>query len=361
MKKIAIDPGYGYVKGLSEYGNRVLFPSLVGSAHDRYLSNILGGNDENGLDNLHVIYTDNDTQSEFFVGELARESRNASYSFDQNKINHINTKVLIATAASLLAQEGEKIWVGVGLPLEYFKSQGAEMKRMLEGFKATIRFPDRNYERNIRFNRVSVFAQGATSVYDALLMPNGKERHPDLMRPGSIIALVNWGTRTVDVVVFKRERALKVQPELSFTLDDAGAMEIRRMVQQAFQQEAGAPISIVDAENIIENGGYTFYNGKEYNFSHAIETAKRHIVRHVLDSLQSRWGNKSGFIRKVFFAGGTVEDVRDVLKEHTLPHDTTIVDDPQFSEARGMLQLMRLQEKQEQVAQERHQAQVYNA
>lgn len=351
MRKIAIDPGYGYLKGMDDYGNVIRFPALVAAAHDRSLDGILGGGSLDGLNNLHVEYEDHQGKQEFFVGELARESRNASYSFEQNKINHTNTRVLIATASAILSSAGDSRWIGVGLPLEYFKTQGEEMKRMLSEFNAKVRLIETGYERHITFDRATVYAQGATSVYDALLLHNGMPRHPELMKKSSMIGLVNWGTRTVDVVVFKVGDTFKVQSELSFTLDDAGAMEIRRKIQQAFQKETGFPISVVDAENILNEGGQTFYAGKEYDFSEAIETSKRNITRLVLDSLQNRWGNRSGFIRKVFFAGGTVNDVKHLLTNHPLSHQFYLVDDPQMSDARGMLHLMKLQEKRELEAQ----------
>ena len=348
MRKIAIDPGYGYLKGIDSYKNAVCFPSLVAPAHDRFMEGVLnGGGDAGSLKKIEIAYEDNEGAHTLFVGDLARESRNASYSFDRNKVNHLNTRVLIATTAAILSSEGDKLWVGVGLPFEHFKAQGKEMKRLLLDFDARVQFKDSGYERHITFDRVSIFAQGATSVYDALLYPNGAFRYPELMRRGNLIALVNWGTRTADVVVFKSGDGFHLQSELSFTLDDVGAMEIRRMVQRAFQEKVGSPISVIDAEDIINNDGFVFYDGMEYDFSEVIEKGKRNITQTVLDNLQNRWGNRVGFIRKIFFAGGTTEDVRHLLDRHSLSKQIQIVSDPQLSEARGMLHLMEIQERQE--------------
>lgn len=355
MRKIAIDPGYGYLKGIDEYKNAVCFPSLVAPAHDRSMEGIFNGeNNEGSLKKIEIEYEDWEGVHHLFVGDLARESRNASYSFDRNKINHLNTRVLIATAAAILSSENDKLWIGVGLPFEFFNEQGEEMKRLLLDFDAKVRFKNNGYERRIRFDRVKIYAQGATSVYDALLYPNGVFRYPELMKRGSLIALVNWGTRTADVVVFKSSDGFHLQSELSFTLDDVGAMEIRRMVQRSFQNRVGAPISVIEAENIINDGGFVFYDGKEYDFSEVIEESKRHITRTVLDNLQNRWGNKVGFIRKIFFAGGTTADMKHLLNEHPLSNRIHVVEDPQLSEARGMLQLMEIEQHQEEANKEQN-------
>jgi plasmid segregation protein ParM len=343
--KIAIDPGYGFLKGISQNGDMIRIPSLVGNAHDRSLSNLLGAFEQDEMQQLHVKYEDDSISEEFFIGELAKESKNATYNFDQNKVNHLSTKVLIATATAILApQMDQKIWIGVGLPLEFFHSQKEELKRMLQNFSAKITLVHQQREKKIRFDRVSVYAQGATAIYDGLLYPNGKPKYPEMMKRGSMIASVNWGTRTVDVVVFEVGERFKIKPELSFTIDDAGAMEIRRQIQKAFNQKTGSTISLVEAERIIENGGSIYYNRAEHDFVEHIVNAKRAVVRLVTDSLVSRWGNQAGFIRAIFLSGGTVLDVKDTLDLSKLPALAILCEDPQFSDARGMFHLMRGEE-----------------
>lgn len=343
--KIAIDPGYGYLKGINQNGDVIRLPSLVGSAHDRSLSNLLGEETGNELNQLHIKYEDNDLSEEFFVGELAKESKNATYNFDQNKINHLSTRVLIATGVALLAPNyAEKLWIGAGLPLEFYNAQKDDFKARLQNFRASITLLDKKIKRDIQFEKVTISAQGATSVYDGLLHPNGKPRYPDIMRKGSLIASINWGTRTVDVVVFEAAERFKIKPELSFTIDDAGSMEIRRMVQRAFNQKTGGAISLVEAERIINNEGQIYYNREDYDFTEQINSAKHSVANLVINSLISRWGNQASFIRAIFLSGGTVLDLKGALDLSKLPAHALVSDDPQFSDARGMLHLMKAEE-----------------
>lgn len=342
--KVSIDLGYGYVKGLNEEGDQVRFPSLVSIGQDRFLSHLMDSV-KNSLDELEVMYEDREEKGNFFVGELAKSGK-SNYLFDQNKINHIYTRVLLSTATALLAPKQDNLWLGVGLPLEFFKSQKEEFINILSRFSAKVSIPHMNIEKDISFNKISIFPQGVSSVYDGLIYPNGQPRYPEFVKPGNLIGALNWGTRTVDVVVFEVSKTgFNIRPELSFTLDDVGAMEIRRRVQEAFQQETGYPVSLVKVEDIINQNGYVFFRGKEYDLSEQIKIAKRHVVRSVIEGLNSRWGAEANFIRVLFLAGGTIEDLKSFINTAQMPTETIFIDDPQFSDARGTLHMMNIEER----------------
>lgn len=342
--KVSIDLGYGYVKGLNQDGDQVRFPSLVSVGQDRFLSQLMDSMD-NTLGELEIRYEDKEEKGHFFVGELAKGSK-TNYVFDQNKISHLYTKILLSTAAAILSPKQDKIWLGAGLPLQFYKGQKEEFNNMLSGFQSKISVPHMKIVKEIRFEKVSIYAQGVSSVYDGLIYPNGKPRYPEFVRQGNLISALNWGTRTVDVVVFEVSRTgFNIRPELSFTLDDAGAMEIRRRVQESFQQETGYPISLVKVEDVIDQNGYVFFKGREYDFSEQINGAKRNIVRLVIEGLNSKWGSDAGFIRALFMAGGTVADLKGFIQPEQMPIQTIIVDDPQFADARGTMHIMRMEER----------------
>ena len=117
--KIGLDLGYGYVKGVNEAGKTVLFPSLVGNAYQRNLIGLFGQNLNNLIENMHVVLRNGkEEQEEYFIGDLARrEGRNVSYAFDENKINHPNTKAVLASASALLfPSNDEPVHIVSGLP-----------------------------------------------------------------------------------------------------------------------------------------------------------------------------------------------------------------------------------------------------
>ena len=86
MPITAIDNGYGYTK--KEPGG-VLFPSAVGKGRLLTLKSTYSD-----LESLQLFYND----KHYFIGDLAkRESYDVSFAFQDNKINHENTLILILT------------------------------------------------------------------------------------------------------------------------------------------------------------------------------------------------------------------------------------------------------------------------
>lgn len=97
MYKIAIDLGYGYVKGMNEEKEKIIFPSIVGTAHDRALKDLFGTGVKNRLENLWVRIKAGNLDNSFFVGNLAGDNISKSFIFDSNKIWHPNNIVLLGT------------------------------------------------------------------------------------------------------------------------------------------------------------------------------------------------------------------------------------------------------------------------
>lgn len=353
MKKLALDTGYGWIKAIEEGGDQLRFPSLVGPGHDRSMADLIQGATVDEVDDLHVIYEDSfGNAGEYFVGELARLSKGTDYSFEQKKYEDTYTKVLIGTAVAMLVPEDQPIWLGAGLPFGFFNKQKDEFKNMLLNYSATVKLPSLKKERTIKFDKVSVFAQGVASIYDGLMYPNGRPRHPEYLKPGNLIAAVNWGTRTVDVAVFRfvmkdGKLNFSLHTGLSFTLDDVGGMELRRMVQAAFLKKTGSPCELLLADQIIAQGGYIFWDKEEHNFAEQIEEAKGNLVKKMLKGLVGRWGSDTNLIRATFFSGGVIQDVKSILSLDNFPTVAHVIDEPQYADARGYLHLMRLQERQE--------------
>lgn len=93
MKKVAVDLGYRYVKTVSSTGKRALFPSLLEKAYERGMSSLFG-QDIDALSNMHIYFEGED----YFVGELAKESRSASRIFKRERFSHMYTHILLNSA-----------------------------------------------------------------------------------------------------------------------------------------------------------------------------------------------------------------------------------------------------------------------
>src|SRR5690625_2728887 len=101
---VAVDLGYGFVKGISSLnGKRCLFPSIVGTGFERNIGNVFSGREEQDLSNMHINYNGED----YFVGELAKESKNSSRIYEQERFKHEYTKILLNVAIQILTHGKE--------------------------------------------------------------------------------------------------------------------------------------------------------------------------------------------------------------------------------------------------------------
>jgi len=340
MFKIGLDLGYGYVKGVNESGKTVIFPSLVGNAYQRNLIGLFGQNSNNIIDNMHVVLTNGKEQEEYFIGDLARrEGRNVSYAFDENKINHLNTKAVLASASAFLFPSNNKpVQIVSGLPLEQYIHQKDELREMLKNFKAIVEFKGYNVFKIVKFDRVTVFPQAAGAVYYAIM-----DDLQQYLIKGSYIGLIDIGYRTTDYIVFVADGKLSLREDLSGTLD-IGMSQMSNTADKLFTQKTGSKLNIPELIQLV-NEGNIFYRGKILNFEKELNEVKLEISRVIQDRIKAVWGNKLDFFNTIFLAGGGAVSLFDSLKN--LYENTVLVKNSQFANAQGFLKVAELEEKKE--------------
>lgn len=337
MFKIGLDLGYGYVKGVSETGRTVSFPSLVGEAYDRPLSGLFGGaNDSAG--NLHLVVSDAEGKREFFAGELARrEGRNVSFAFDEDKITHPNTKALLAAAGMLLFPEGHsQVHMVTGLPLEQYIHKRDEFKEMLNRLSLSVRHREGNDSRRISFAKTTIFPQAAGAVYHAIWDDRQK-----YLAKGSYLGLVDVGFKTTDFIVFLVEDRLVLREDLSGTIP-VGVSQLQTAADRLFTSKTGTKLDITELMRLVESGRLIF-KGREMDLSGDLEDVKRELARNIKDRLKAVWGNKINFFHTVFLAGGGAVALEHTL--NTLHPTTTVVKDARFANARGFLRVAEIEGK----------------
>lgn len=337
MFKIGLDLGYGYVKGVNEKGRQVLFPSLVGNAYDRVLAGLFGSNNNDRISNMHVVIM-NGSNEEYFVGELARrEGKNVSYAFDEDKVNHPNTRALLTASCLLLLQEEEvPVHIVTGLPLEQYVHKKEEFKNMLKDFKVMACFKGDERVRVVKFEKVTVFPQAAGAVYYAVV--------DDLQKylvKGSYIGLVDIGFKTTDFIVFMVEDKLILREDMSGTIE-VGMSALNNAVDKIFTQRTGSKIDISELIRLITDGRI-FYKGKELDFTKEINALRGEIARVIKDKIKLIWGNKLDFFNTVFLAGGGAKELMPYMKD--LYENTLLIKDAQFANAKGFLKVAELEEK----------------
>ena len=339
MFKIAIDLGYRYVKAITESGQSMLFPSLVGSPYNRQLKGLYGEEDTSN-DKFHIrLLNDLGGTEEYFIGDLARESRSVSVAFDTDKIDHQNTRILMASTAALLnPEQKQNIHLITGLPLQYYSQQKERFKKYLTDFGAYVEFPLLNRKTEVKFSKVTVFPQAAGAVYEAVA------KHQEFLRKkGSLVALIDIGYKTTDFVVFEVGAGFHLREDLSGTVEIGGAY-IHREVQGKFQELTGLALDNIELDNLVFNKSI-YFGGKDYDFENTITSAQRFIAQAVIDRLKTAWGQKLDFIRTVFLAGGGVLDLSEMFEG--FHPGLKLLEDPQMANAKGFLRVGELVQKKE--------------
>lgn len=334
MFKIGLDLGYGYVKGISEAGKGVIFPSLVGNAYNRPLAKLFGGNEEKKIDDMHLILTGKEKE-EFFVGELARrESSNVSYAFDSDKINHPNTAALLAAACLLLLPEDAKaVHLVTGLPLEQYIHKKEEFEEMLTGFRKIAALSQDKEVKLIKFDKVTIFPQAAGAVYYAIL-----DELKKFMIKGGYIGLIDIGFKTTDYIVFLLDEKLVLREDLSGTIN-IGMSNLHNAVDKIFAQNTGAKLDIPELISLIKEGRI-FFRGQEVEINKELSLIRNEISRVIKDRLKAVWGSKLDFFNTVFVAGGGGKELFPFLAD--IHPNSILIRNAQFANAKGFLKVAKM-------------------
>ncbi len=326
MLKIGFDGGYGNTEAVASNGRRIEVPSVVGSGFKREFHSLFGENGSINAENIHVRIDGKD----YFVGTLAHEeSVTASAAFDQNKINHPNNRIIIASVtAMIMKNEKDDIVFVACLPYSDYNDQKEELKKYLQDFRAEVILFDGEKEifRDVRFREAGVFPQGAAAVYSIL------EQYREYVSGNVTLAVADIGMKTLDVVVVKITDRIRILESLSFGLD-TGISLIHEALSKAVQKKTGLSLGTPDLDCIIRNSG----NWQERDFSSEIGAAKRELKRVISDEINKRWKSRKHSIMRTFLVGGGGEYLFNEFS--SIQDNVELPPDPRFANAVGCLKV----------------------
>lgn len=335
---VSVDIGYGFVKAISSSGRRVLFPSLVGRGYERTITDIFS-DEKNQLSNMQIIYKNEN----WFVGELANESRSLSRVFQRERFEHLYTHILLNVAIQLVTEKDSgPIYLATGLPLDFYKAQAKSFQGAITGSKAKIEWLSGVLKGQTIENVIEkaiVFPQGASAVFAALINHEGKYVYPQYMIPGSLIALIDIGFRTTDYVVVEIQENGSFAPKakLSGTVDH-GVVNLHRDVRQAFKAKSGgADLNEFFLNRVLKDKKIR-YKGQEMDFSQIIEESQKSIIMNIADRLKNVWGDESDLFDALFLAGGGGSLFEPLLQPH-FDNRLINVTESQFANAIGYFRL----------------------
>ncbi len=304
MMKIAIDCGHGYTKGLSESGQRVLFPSLICAAPSAVDLGEFGKNE--------VVTIDGQP---YLVGEPARA--HATPLWSREKSADADTLRLILVAASMSGASGP-ITLATGLPLSWFGSQKKSFREALLGYGATIQLPEKPAQR-IWVESVKVLPQGLAAAATIIL-------HPD-REPGDY-AVVDIGYRTSDFVVVVKSPAGKIQfdPALAGSLE-IGTHAIAAEVAQCLEHDYHIPFQTAE----VEEKARLHVEGQAVELAGRRTTAMQTVGHQLHETLAEKLDQKLSKLAGIVLVGGGAAVLGAAFPQ------ATVLDDAQWANATAYL------------------------
>ena len=343
MFKVAIDLGYGYIKGVNERGETYLCRTSVGSGINRQFSEVFGTlkkTDE------HIIISQNQIEKQYFIGELARkQSRDCSSPFDKNKVDHPATKVLLAAAVAKLTQRNkEPVHLVTGPPLLYAAEQKQSFIDSLSNYEAIVQFAGQSQIHICKFDRVSIFPQGAAVVYYLL------KNHPELATQGSIFIIIEPGYKTTEILPFEISSQKRIEPIDGYaTTLETGMHIVEKSIDEAFYNKTGSRLNLAMIDKVMNTNEPVFYQGKEIDLSKEKNIAKDELARTILDGANQALGDYINYAKKIAFGGGVSADPYISERFKSFSNNSIILPDSQFANAWGLLEVAKsieLKEKQ---------------
>jgi plasmid segregation protein ParM len=319
-KKIAIDVGYGDTKAISEDGLNVLYPSVWAPARD-----LIEPTSGDGYV-VDVTRLQNGQHTINFVGELAlQESKTISFTLNREKYLHPSHDILLLTAAALLAEKNlGLITLGIGLPIDCYRSQAEALVTHVKNIRATVKVNGQK-PVEVYFDKVTAYLQGVTPLLCIKDKPaNG------------FIALCDPGFKTTDYTVFDMRNG---KPHLISDMSGSvniGVSQVNETISREFNGITGG--GVLDSwlvRKLIRNGKI-LYNGSEYDLSDTMADASKNTARSIADKIMESWREMSKFITRTYIIGGV-----DMLPD--LPGmmpDAKVVDEPRFANANAFLEVL---------------------
>lgn len=320
-KRIAVDVGYGDTKGVGEGGGRVLFPSVWAPAQE-----LIEGYSTNGDGHaVEITYLQDARRSCNFVGELAlRESKTTSFTLDREKHLHPSHDALLLTAVALLAEKSPgPITLGVGLPIDCYRSQADALVNHIKEIKATVRV-NGQLPVAVYFDKVTAYLQGVT----ALLCIRDKPAD-------GMVALVDPGFKTTDYAVFEMKRG---RPHLISDMSGSvniGVSQANELISKKFMEMTGGVLDSFRVRSLVRNGQIV-YDGERRYLGDTVAAASSNTARAIADRITESWRELGKFITKIYMIGG-VELLPDLPR--MLPSSVT-VDDPRYANVNAFLRMM---------------------
>ncbi len=281
MQVIGLDIGFGFTKATNGHETRV-FKSVFGEATDlQFRDNLL--RESTPEEHLHIEVDG----SGYFVGELAeRQSKNRSFTLDQQEFVSGFTKVLALTSLATMVEPEDPIKLVAGLPISQYQKYRDQVASLLVG-DHNVTLIDRAGNRNdnvVSIAEVKVVPQPFGSLLNQMLGDRGEVVNPRFM--AEKIGIVDVGFRTTDYMIADRTRF----SQRGSGTAEAGISSAFSVISEKLKEESEVSIELYRLFEAVERG-FIRIRGKKFDLSKIAEGAFGHLATAIANEANRVWAD----------------------------------------------------------------------
>ncbi len=249
-------------------------------------------------------------------------------------------QALVLHVLNKMGFNAQEVSIVTGLPLEFYYKDGLKnevvvQKKINNLLNINLKCVDSSILNPIIKNH-TVISEAVATLYDVMydFDLNPKQKMLDIV-DSAPVAIIDIGGRTIDIASI-REGGETLYHKYSGT-KEYGALTLIDEVAKLVKSECGVDISahIQLIEQIIKTGIYC-KAGKNIDLGDKVKQIKDRFAQRIITKIiPDILGTHKNNVQMVLFTGGGSLLIKDHLLN--LEHDNVVlVDDPQFSNARGM-------------------------
>lgn len=314
--RIAVDIGFGFVKAMNELGSKIIFPTVIARQSENTLRGIVGGTG----DDYSIIYWETSktgetfNQKKLYVGDAGITNLANRRWEDKTEFNAEDLKVFISTAVGLLNTNNKKIDLVVGLPVSYYLKQKDELISILKDLKAKISYEGITGIREIQFNDIFVFPQGAGAYYSAIFDKNGEIVNYNLAN--SSVGIIDVGFRTVDYLVMaKGRKSISIVDRLTGSLEEEGINRAFQQIESEISNEIGKSLGVMEIEKaILWFDSKLDYKRNQIDLKVYEERAYKDLAENISSQIKQKWGSDEDTLPIILITGGGGQVLYPILK-----------------------------------------------
>lgn len=324
MVTIAVDVGFGKVKGFSDKGKMIDFPSVIGDFHPvQFVSGL--GNDQ--IQNLVIGYN----HKQYFLGEAALKQSKPQATVDKDRTVSEEGLVLLMGALSLLV--GEKVSDSfnmiVGLPVMHYESLKdtyiAAIKKLhiIDNLSLTGELLNRKY---LTIAAVKVLPQPMGTFFDNLLNENGEIVNSKLATEN--VGIIDIGYNTLD---FARIDNFDFINPRSTSYSGLGIFSAYQNLSVEIYRNLGIEIPPEQIEAIIRKGEMNI-SGRQISLEQFKQNAFTETARQIISRVKSFWPDRWS-LDKIIISGGGASLLGEFLIQEF--QQASIGTNPMFANVSG--------------------------